>query len=97
MHGDGTIDFVSCEQLVHLGVALFVVSHLDGRHSRILERADVLHVDAGSCCQLGSGHGVLFAVLTAHARERDLGACAELACLQAFGHLHEDLGYSLFE
>ena len=97
MHGDGTVDDVLAQELVHLLVAGLVVVNVDGRDALMLERTDVVHVDATLGGGDGRGHGVLLAMLAAHAREGNLGPRAEGSALEAIGHLHEGLGDSLLE
>ena len=58
----------------------------------MLEAPDVVHVHALARGLDGGGHGVLFAVLAAHAGQGDLWPLAELAALEAIGHLEEGLG-----
>ena len=96
MHGDGAVDLAGSEHLVHLLVALVLVSDLDGGDAGSLQGADVVNIDAAVSSHLSSSDGVNLAVLTAHTGQSDLGTAAEGAGLQTLCHFQEGIGNDLF-
>ena len=96
MHGDCAVHLALFYHLLHLLVAFLIVCHMYCGYAFMLQRAYVIYVYAPGRCHDRSLHGVLFAVLAAHAGKGYSGLNAEAAAFQAFRHFHKGLGDYLF-
>ena len=68
-----------------------LIGNLDRGNALVLERADIIDVNALGRRHDSSLHGVFFAVLTAHAGQRDFGPRTEGPGLKSLGHLQKGL------
>ena len=97
MHGYCAINFAAVQQLVHLGVAFFIVGNFNGGNTGIFQRTNVVHIYTSSGSSLSSSHGVFFPMLATHAGKSNLRTGAKLAGFDPVGHLHEDARDFLFQ
>ena len=97
MHGDGTVNLMVGQHLVHLLVTLILVGNMDGGHAGSLQSADVVDIDATVSSHLCSSNGVYFTMLAAHTGQSDLGTAAEGTGLQTLCHLQEGIGNEFFQ